>query len=76
MLVFTFTSTTRASDAKLVALTFDDGPRPYVLFGSNGPTTAGLLDISKAKRCQGDFFWGGLAARAGNSPGEVVARER
>jgi peptidoglycan/xylan/chitin deacetylase (PgdA/CDA1 family) len=38
---------------KLIALTFDDGPRPYVLFGSNGahqaPALADVLDKNGVK---------------------------
>ena len=39
-------STDASHSDKLIALTFDDGPRPYVLFGSKGEHRApGLVDI-------------------------------
>jgi peptidoglycan/xylan/chitin deacetylase (PgdA/CDA1 family) len=49
---------TSASPAdKLIALTFDDGPRPYVLFGSKennrGP---GLVDILDQNGVKATFF--------------------
>ena len=35
-----------STGGKLIALTFDDGPRPYVLFGSKAThPTPGLVDI-------------------------------
>ena len=41
------------SDDKLIALTFDDGPRPYVLFGSkgehSGPSLVSVLDGNGVK---------------------------
>jgi peptidoglycan-N-acetylglucosamine deacetylase len=42
---------------KLIALTFDDGPRPYVLFGAKGdhPTT-GLVDILDRNGVKATFF--------------------
>ncbi len=42
---------------KLIALTFDDGPRPYVLLGTKGdhPTT-GLLDTLDNNGVKGTFF--------------------
>ena len=50
--------TTSASPSdKLIALTFDDGPRPYVLFGSKGPHPApGLLDILDQNGVKATFF--------------------
>jgi peptidoglycan-N-acetylglucosamine deacetylase len=52
------TDTTSASTGnKLIALTFDDGPRPYVLFGSKesnrGP---GLVDILDQNGVKATFF--------------------
>lgn len=43
---------------KLIALTFDDGPRPYVLFGSkSGPHSApGLLDTLDRDGVKATFF--------------------
>ena len=42
---------------KLIALTFDDGPRPYVLFGTKGDHPApGLLDILDNQGVKGTFF--------------------
>ncbi|HKT51474.1 MAG TPA: polysaccharide deacetylase family protein [Candidatus Angelobacter sp.] len=42
---------------KLIALTFDDGPRPYVLFGAKGDQpTPGLLDILGQNGVKATFF--------------------
>jgi peptidoglycan/xylan/chitin deacetylase (PgdA/CDA1 family) len=42
---------------KLIALTFDDGPRPYVLFGSKGVHPApGLADILDQNGVKATFF--------------------
>jgi peptidoglycan/xylan/chitin deacetylase (PgdA/CDA1 family) len=42
---------------KLIALTFDDGPRPYVLFGTKSPHAApGLLDVLDQNQAKGTFF--------------------
>jgi peptidoglycan/xylan/chitin deacetylase (PgdA/CDA1 family) len=42
---------------KLIALTFDDGPRPYVLFGTKGARpTPGLLDVLDQNGVKGTFF--------------------
>lgn len=42
---------------KLIALTFDDGPRPYVLFGSRGDHAApGLVDILDRNGVKATFF--------------------
>ncbi len=51
-------STTTASPAgKLIALTFDDGPRPYVLFGSKGIHPApGLVDVLDQNGVKATFF--------------------
>jgi len=50
--------TTSVSPAeKLIALTFDDGPRPYVLFGSKGVHPApGLVDILDKNGVKATFF--------------------
>ena len=45
---------------KLIALTFDDGPRPYVLYGVKEPQpTQGLLDLLKKNDVKGTFFYMG-----------------
>jgi peptidoglycan-N-acetylglucosamine deacetylase len=42
---------------KLIALTFDDGPRPYVLFGSKGiHSPPGLVDILDRNGVKATFF--------------------
>jgi peptidoglycan/xylan/chitin deacetylase (PgdA/CDA1 family) len=46
-----------SSGGKLIALTFDDGPRPYVLFGSKGVQPApGLVDILDQNGVKATFF--------------------
>jgi peptidoglycan/xylan/chitin deacetylase (PgdA/CDA1 family) len=50
-------TTTASSTDKLIALTFDDGPRPYVLFGSKGNHPApGLVDILDKNGVKATFF--------------------
>lgn len=45
------------SSDKLIALTFDDGPRPYVLFGTKGVHAApGLVDILDQNGVKATFF--------------------
>src|SRR5579872_4275150 len=45
------------SSDKLIALTFDDGPRPYVLFGSNGDHPgSGLLNVLDENGVKATFF--------------------
>ncbi len=45
------------SGGKLIALTFDDGPRPYVLFGSKAVHPApGLVDILDQNGVKATFF--------------------
>jgi peptidoglycan/xylan/chitin deacetylase (PgdA/CDA1 family) len=44
------------SQDKLIALTFDDGPRPYVLFGSKKAPVPGLLDVLDHSEVKGTFF--------------------
>jgi peptidoglycan/xylan/chitin deacetylase (PgdA/CDA1 family) len=46
-----------ASQVKLIALTFDDGPRPYVLFGSKRVHPApGLADVLDQSGVKATFF--------------------
>jgi peptidoglycan/xylan/chitin deacetylase (PgdA/CDA1 family) len=49
-----------ATEQKLIALTFDDGPRPYVLYGQ-GPAQAsgGLLDVLQKNQAPATFFYMG-----------------
>ena len=45
---------------KLIALTFDDGPRPYVLYGPKQPgAPAGLLDVLDRNGVKATFFYMG-----------------
>ena len=45
------------SSDKLIALTFDDGPRPYVLFGSKGEHPGpGLVSVLDANGVKATFF--------------------
>ncbi|HWR13673.1 MAG TPA: polysaccharide deacetylase family protein [Terriglobales bacterium] len=44
------------SSDKLIALTFDDGPRPYVLFGTKTPSAPGLLDVLDQHKVKATFF--------------------
>ena len=41
---------------KLIALTFDDGPRPYVLLGNKAAGTPGLLDVLDKENVKATFF--------------------
>ena len=41
---------------KLIALTFDDGPRPYVLFGTKDPEAPGLLALLDRHQVKATFF--------------------
>lgn len=46
-----------AASEKLIALTFDDGPRPYVLFGLKGQqATPGLLSLLDRNQVKATFF--------------------
>jgi len=48
-----------ASGQKLIALTFDDGPRPYVLYGVRNPgepVKAGLIDTLEKNGVKATFF--------------------
>ena len=50
-------TTAGSPTGKLIALTFDDGPRPYVLFGSKGVHPApGLVDILEQNGVKATFF--------------------
>lgn len=42
------------ANEKLIALTFDDGPRPYVLFGMNGKP--GLINVLDQNNVNATFF--------------------
>ena len=45
------------SSDKLIALTFDDGPRPYVLFGSKGEHPGpGLVSVLDSNGVKATFF--------------------
>ena len=49
----------RAEGQKLIALTFDDGPKPYVLFGTSLPKGAkspSLLDLLEREKIHATFF--------------------
>lgn len=41
---------------KLIALTFDDGPRPYVLLGEKNKQIPGLLDVLDQNNVKATFF--------------------
>jgi peptidoglycan-N-acetylglucosamine deacetylase len=52
-------SPARAAEQKLIALTFDDGPRPYILYGYTQPgqkPTPGLLDLLDREKLKATFF--------------------
>jgi peptidoglycan/xylan/chitin deacetylase (PgdA/CDA1 family) len=58
ILVF-LASSAFAADQKLIALTFDDGPRPYILYGYTQPghaPTPGLLDLLDREKVKATFF--------------------
>lgn len=44
------------SSDKLIALTFDDGPRPYVLFGSKEHPGPGLVEVLDQNGVKATFF--------------------
>ncbi len=49
----------RTTHRKLIALTFDDGPRPYVLIGrkaEEGGPSPGLLDLLDREKVKATFF--------------------
>lgn len=55
-LLFLTTASAFSTD-KLIALTFDDGPRPYVLFGSKGDhPNRGLVNVLDADGVKATFF--------------------
>jgi peptidoglycan-N-acetylglucosamine deacetylase len=60
LLLLTFAcACARAADQKLIALTFDDGPRPYVLYGmrpAGTPPALGLLDLLDQQQVKATFF--------------------
>lgn len=50
---------TGSASRKLIALTFDDGPKPYVLMGrksQNGVTSPSLLDLLDREQIKATFF--------------------
>jgi peptidoglycan-N-acetylglucosamine deacetylase len=58
-LFLSFATAALAADQKLIALTFDDGPRPYILYGYTQPghaPTPGLLDLLDRERVKATFF--------------------
>jgi peptidoglycan/xylan/chitin deacetylase (PgdA/CDA1 family) len=56
LLVVALAAPMRAAE-KLIALTFDDGPRPYVLFGTKDPQpTPGLLALLDRQQVKATFF--------------------
>jgi peptidoglycan/xylan/chitin deacetylase (PgdA/CDA1 family) len=56
-LALTLSAAAFSSDRKLIALTFDDGPRPYVLLGTKTPQpTPGLLDLLDKDNVKATFF--------------------
>src|SRR5690348_2333375 len=57
--IVSFALSSAAADQKLIALTFDDGPRPYVLFGqrpAGQPGAIGLLDLLDRNQVKATFF--------------------
>ena len=57
LLVLLLTSVAAFSTDKLIALTFDDGPRPYVLFGSKGEHPGpGLVNVLDSNGVKATFF--------------------
>src|SRR5215469_7279399 len=57
LLVLLLTSVAAFSTDKLIALTFDDGPRPYVLFGSKGGRPGpGLVNVLDNHGVKATFF--------------------
>jgi peptidoglycan/xylan/chitin deacetylase (PgdA/CDA1 family) len=58
-LFLSFATAAVAADQKLIALTFDDGPRPYILYGYTQPghaATPGLLDLLDREHVKATFF--------------------
>jgi peptidoglycan/xylan/chitin deacetylase (PgdA/CDA1 family) len=56
LVLFLAVSLSAFSADKLIALTFDDGPRPYVLFGDKLKGTPGLLDVLDKQNVKATFF--------------------
>jgi peptidoglycan-N-acetylglucosamine deacetylase len=57
LLAFLFIACAAFSSDKLIALTFDDGPRPYVLFGSKGEHPGpGLVSVLDSNGVKATFF--------------------
>lgn len=57
LLAFVLATGAAFSSDKLIALTFDDGPRPYVLFGSRGGRPGpGLLSVLDSNGVKATFF--------------------
>ena len=55
--LFILTAASAFSADKLIALTFDDGPRPYVLFGTKGEHPGpGLLNVLDQNGVKATFF--------------------
>jgi peptidoglycan/xylan/chitin deacetylase (PgdA/CDA1 family) len=57
-----------SADQKLIALTFDDGPRPYILYGRGNavqPPVPGLLDLLDQDHVKATFFVMGWRLRPG-----------
>lgn len=58
-LALTCASSAFAATQKLIALTFDDGPRPYILFGyqpAGGPAIPSLLELLDKNQVKATFF--------------------
>ena len=58
-LFLTLATAAFAADQKLIALTFDDGPRPYILYGYTQPghaPTPALLDMLDHEKVKATFF--------------------
>ena len=57
LLAFLFVTAAAFASDKLIALTFDDGPRPYVLFGSKGEHPGpGLVSVLDSNGVKATFF--------------------
>ena len=59
VLLVSFATAALAADQKLIALTFDDGPRPYILYGYTQPghaPTPGLLALLDHEKVKATFF--------------------
>jgi peptidoglycan/xylan/chitin deacetylase (PgdA/CDA1 family) len=54
--LLTFTVTFSLASDKLIALTFDDGPRPYVLYGTKDSPVPGLLAVLDSSQVKATFF--------------------